>query len=69
MLKEIIEGKLLSLRAAHGIWPANSTGNEDILVFADEERTEPIAKFAWCLGTRAAMDAWGASRGEARRAC
>jgi 5-methyltetrahydrofolate--homocysteine methyltransferase len=48
MLKEIIEGKLLSLRAAHGIWPANSTGNEDILVFADEERTEPIAKFA-CL--------------------
>ena len=48
MLKEIVEGKLLSLRAAHGIWPANSTGNEDILVFADEERTEPIAKFA-CL--------------------
>jgi cobalamin-dependent methionine synthase I len=48
MLKEIIAGKLLSLRAAHGIWPANSTGDEDILVFADEERSEPIAKFA-CL--------------------
>ena len=48
MLKEIVSGKLLSLRAAHGIWPANSTGNEDILVFDNEERSTPIAKFC-CL--------------------
>ena len=48
MLKLIVDGKLLSLRAAHGIWPANSANNEDILVFADEDRSEPIAKFA-CL--------------------
>tara|TARA_B100000780_G_C21098389_1_gene443137 strand:+ start:908 stop:1660 length:753 start_codon:yes stop_codon:yes gene_type:complete len=49
MLKEIVDGNLLELRASHGVWPANATNeHEDILIFADEERKEPIGTFA-CL--------------------
>ena len=50
MLKEIIDGKLLELRASHGVWAANtSDSGEDILVYADEDRSaEPVATFC-CL--------------------
>jgi 5-methyltetrahydrofolate--homocysteine methyltransferase len=49
MLKEIIDGKLLELRASHGVWPANaSESGEDILIYGDEDRSEPIATFC-CL--------------------
>ena len=50
MLKEIVDGNLLELRASHGVWPANADdAHEDILVYADEDRTQPpIGRFA-CL--------------------
>ncbi len=50
MLAEVLEGKLLKLRASYGIFPANATDSgEDILVYADEDRSKaPVATFG-CL--------------------
>mgnify|MGYP006077793277 FL=1 len=49
MLKEIMEGNLLELRASHGVWCANADDqHEDIHIYSDEARTEPLATFC-CL--------------------
>src|SRR5581483_9295023 len=42
MLKEIVDGRLLRAAAVTGFWPANSEG-DDILVYGDETRRQPIA--------------------------
>eukprot|EP00884_Botryococcus_braunii_P010648 jgi/Botrbrau1/19585/Bobra.0035s0068.1 len=44
MLKEIIAEKKLTLNGIIAIYPANSVG-DDIEVYADESRSEPVAKF------------------------
>ncbi|MCL2715561.1 MAG: methionine synthase, partial [Alphaproteobacteria bacterium] len=44
MLARIVAEKWFIARAVIGLWPANSLG-DDILVFADERRTTPIATF------------------------
>ena len=43
MLKDIIDGKLLKAKAVFGLWPANRVGGDDIQVYADEGRDQPIA--------------------------
>ncbi|HUP48651.1 MAG TPA: methionine synthase, partial [Thermoanaerobaculia bacterium] len=43
LLREIIEKRLLTARAAYGFWPANATG-DDIELYADEARTRPIGR-------------------------
>jgi 5-methyltetrahydrofolate--homocysteine methyltransferase len=52
MLKWIVDEKILSATGVVGIWPANSTG-DDIEVYADETRTNPIQTF---FGLRQQMD-------------
>ncbi|MGI9422233.1 MAG: methionine synthase [Hyphomicrobiaceae bacterium] len=42
MLQRIVDEKWLQANGVIGLWPANSDG-DDIQVFADEERGEPIA--------------------------
>jgi 5-methyltetrahydrofolate--homocysteine methyltransferase len=42
MLRRMIDERWFRARAVIGLWPANSEG-DDILVFADEVRTAPIA--------------------------
>jgi 5-methyltetrahydrofolate--homocysteine methyltransferase len=42
MLRRITDERWFTARAMIGLWPANSEG-DDILVFADETRTTPIA--------------------------
>src|SRR4029077_19516079 len=44
LLDEIVEQKLLTARAVAGFFPANSVG-DDIELYADEERTGPLAPF------------------------
>jgi 5-methyltetrahydrofolate--homocysteine methyltransferase len=44
LLHEIISKKLLRLRAVYGLFPAGRTG-EDVDVFADAARTQPLARF------------------------
>ncbi len=44
MLEQIIEEKWLAASAVIGLFPANAEG-DDILVFGDETRAEPIATF------------------------
>jgi cobalamin-dependent methionine synthase I len=44
MLKEFIEQKHVTLNAIVGIYPANAVG-DDIEVYADEARGEPVATF------------------------
>jgi 5-methyltetrahydrofolate--homocysteine methyltransferase len=43
MLKRIVDGKLLAARAAIGFWPANAD-EDDIVLYADENRSTPIAR-------------------------
>jgi 5-methyltetrahydrofolate--homocysteine methyltransferase len=43
MLERIVAGKWLTAKAVAAIWPARRDG-DDILVFADEARAEPIAR-------------------------
>ncbi len=43
MLKQIIEEKWLTARAAFGFWPASKVGSDDIAVYADPERKERLA--------------------------
>ncbi|MDO7874823.1 methionine synthase [Hymenobacter sp. ASUV-10] len=38
MLKQIIDGKLLTARAVLGFWPANTVGHDTIEIYADDER-------------------------------
>ena len=44
MLDEIVSKKLLQANGVYGFWPAASQG-DDILVYADESRSDVIAKF------------------------
>ena len=44
MLDEIVAKKLLQAHAVYGFWPAASEG-DDIVVFRDESRSTPIARF------------------------
>jgi 5-methyltetrahydrofolate--homocysteine methyltransferase len=44
MLKEIIDKKILRATGIVGFYPANSE-EDDILVYSDEERLEPICTF------------------------
>tara|TARA_R110002073_G_scaffold26533_1_gene86848 strand:- start:1610 stop:5302 length:3693 start_codon:yes stop_codon:yes gene_type:complete len=43
MLKRIVDEKLLTAKAVVGFWPAARVGSDDIAVYADESRSEPIA--------------------------
>jgi 5-methyltetrahydrofolate--homocysteine methyltransferase len=45
MLKRIIEEKWLTAKAAIGFYPAATVGDDDIEVYADESRSETIARF------------------------
>ena len=43
MLKRIVAEKWLSARGVVGFWPANSVGDDDVALYGDEARGEPIA--------------------------
>ncbi|WP_183909661.1 methionine synthase [Simiduia aestuariiviva] len=43
MLKRIVDEKLLKARAVVGFWPANQVNGDDIALFSDQARTEPLA--------------------------
>ncbi|MCB2017630.1 MAG: methionine synthase, partial [Hydrogenophaga sp.] len=42
MLKKIIEGRWLTANAVIGLYPANRVGSDDIALYADESRQEPV---------------------------
>jgi len=44
LLDRIVREKLLVARAAYGLWPAQSEGN-DIVFYEDESRDRPVARF------------------------
>jgi 5-methyltetrahydrofolate--homocysteine methyltransferase len=44
LLDRIVKEKLLVARAAYGLWPAQSDGN-DVVLYDDERRTSEIARF------------------------
>jgi 5-methyltetrahydrofolate--homocysteine methyltransferase len=43
LLRQIIDGKLLTARGAYGFWPANSQG-DDIVVYSDDSRRVELAR-------------------------
>ena len=43
MLTKIIDEKLIKARAVIGLWPANTVNHDDIAVYSDENRSEPLA--------------------------
>ncbi len=43
MLKQIVDEKLLTARAVVGFWPADRSGADDITIYSDETRTQPLA--------------------------
>ena len=43
MLKRIIDEKWLTARGVFGFWPANRVGEDDIAVYSDEARRQPLA--------------------------
>jgi len=45
MLKKIVEEKWLTANAVIGFWPANSTADDSICLFKDEERKNELARF------------------------
>jgi len=45
MLDEVIAGKLLTCKAAVGIYPANSINDDEVEVYSDESRTEVLHTF------------------------
>ncbi|NNC54127.1 MAG: methionine synthase, partial [Pseudomonadales bacterium] len=44
MLEKIVNEQWLTAKAAFGFWPANQVDDDDIQLFADEHRSEPLAK-------------------------
>lgn len=42
MLQRLIEGRWLQASGVVGLWPANSVGDDDIELYADESRTEVL---------------------------
>jgi len=45
MLKKIVDEKWLTAKAVIGFWPANSTEDDNIQLFKDEDRSENLAAF------------------------
>jgi 5-methyltetrahydrofolate--homocysteine methyltransferase len=45
LLKRIVDEKLLQANGVAGLFPANSVGDDDVEIYADEERTQVIAYF------------------------
>ncbi|MCL4106522.1 UNVERIFIED_CONTAM: hypothetical protein GTU68_009656 [Idotea baltica] len=43
MLKKIVDEKLLTAKASYGFWPANTVGQDDIEVYASEDKSERLA--------------------------
>ena len=56
MLQSIIGERWLRPRAVVGLWPANSVGDDDIAIYADESREQVIATF-YTLRQQLARDA------------
>jgi 5-methyltetrahydrofolate--homocysteine methyltransferase len=46
MLVKIVEGRWLTANAVVGFWPASAVRRDDIALYADESRTEPV--LTWC---------------------
>ena len=44
MLKQIITGKWLQARAVVGMWPANQVGDDDIELYASDDRTDVMMR-------------------------
>lgn len=42
MLKRLIEGRWLTANAVMGFWPANTVNDDDIQLYADESREQPV---------------------------
>lgn len=42
MLKKLIDGRWLSASAVVGLYPANRSGADDITLYADEARSQPL---------------------------
>ncbi|WP_332824957.1 methionine synthase [Ramlibacter sp.] len=42
MLKRLIEGRWLTANAVMGLWPANTVNDDDIELYADESRSQPV---------------------------
>lgn len=42
MLKRLIEGRWLTANGVMGFWPANTVNDDDIQLYADESRTQPV---------------------------
>jgi 5-methyltetrahydrofolate--homocysteine methyltransferase len=42
MLKRLIEGRWLTANAVMGLWPANTVNDDDIELYADESRGNPV---------------------------
>jgi 5-methyltetrahydrofolate--homocysteine methyltransferase len=47
LLDEIVADGLLEARAVAGLWPADATGPDEVTVWADERRTEPVQRFSF----------------------
>lgn len=43
LLERLVRERRLTARAAVGFWPAQTVGHDDIQLFADEDRTQPLA--------------------------
>ena len=42
MLDEMVSKRWLTARAVIGFWPANAVGDDDIELYADDQRTQPV---------------------------
>lgn len=42
MMKRLIENRWLTANAVMGFWPANAVNDDDIQLYADESRTQPV---------------------------
>jgi len=45
LLQQIIDGNWLTAKAVFGLFPANSNATDEIEIYADEKRKEPVHKF------------------------
>ncbi len=43
MLAQLVAGKWLTARAVFGFFPANRVGDDDVAIYADEQRSGPVA--------------------------
>ena len=55
MLERLVRQQRLSARAVFGIWPAARSHSEDIMVFSDEQRSQPLAMIH-CLRQQTKQD-------------